>query len=97
MRATSSGVISGSGLALAQMIGRGAMVATIAEPRGITISEDLSQDTPAVLGDATRLKQVLTNLMSNAIKYNRPQGHVVISSRLVGDDQVEIEVTAVVS
>ena len=70
-----------------------AMVATIAEPRGITISEDLSQDTPAVLGDATRLKQVLTNLMSNAIKYNRPQGHVVISSRLVGDDQVEIEVT----
>ncbi len=33
-----------------------------------------------VLADRTRLKQVLLNLMSNAIKYNRPQGRVHITS-----------------
>ena len=32
-----------------------------------------------VVADRTRLKQVLLNLMSNAIKYNRPQGHVHIA------------------
>ncbi|MEO8060678.1 MAG: PAS domain S-box protein [Burkholderiales bacterium] len=32
-----------------------------------------------VLADRTRLKQVLLNLVSNAIKYNRPGGHVHIA------------------
>ncbi len=32
-----------------------------------------------VVADRTRLKQVLLNLVSNAIKYNRPQGHVYIA------------------
>ena len=32
-----------------------------------------------VMADRTRLKQVLLNLVSNAIKYNRPQGHVHIA------------------
>jgi PAS domain S-box-containing protein len=69
------------------------LVAGTALQRGIQFSEDLTLDAPAVLGDATRLKQVLTNLLSNAVKYNRPQGQVVISSRLADDDHVEIEVT----
>ncbi len=32
-----------------------------------------------VVADRTRLKQVLLNLVSNAIKYNRPHGHVHIA------------------
>lgn len=35
-----------------------------------------------VLADGTRLRQVLANLVSNAIKYNRPDGEVVIGVRL---------------
>ena len=35
--------------------------------------------TPAVLADATRLKQVLVNLMSNAVKYNRENGQVTVA------------------
>ncbi|WKB53609.1 sensor histidine kinase [Eleftheria terrae] len=34
---------------------------------------------PAVLADATRLRQSLVNLLTNAIKYNRPQGRVEIA------------------
>jgi PAS domain S-box-containing protein len=44
-----------------------------------------------VAADSMRLKQVLNNIISNAIKYNRLSGKVTISSRIAGE-QVEIEV-----
>lgn len=37
-----------------------------------------------VLADRTRLRQVLINLLTNAIKYNRPQGSVAIGTRHAG-------------
>ena len=36
-----------------------------------------------VLADLTKLKQVLINLVSNAIKYNRPDGQVIISVEVI--------------
>lgn len=36
---------------------------------------------PAVLGDRARIRQVLTNLIENAIKYNEPGGHVEVTAR----------------
>jgi len=39
----------------------------------------------AVRADALRLKQVLANLVSNAIKYNRPGGQVVVELAIVGE------------
>ncbi len=44
-----------------------------------------------VRADKQRLRQVLLNLLSNAIKYNRPQGHVFVSTELT-EDQVRISV-----
>ena len=37
----------------------------------------------ACVGDATRVKQILTNLLSNAVKYNVDGGRVHVASRLV--------------
>ncbi len=50
-------------------------------------------DTPSfVLADRTRLKQVLINLFFNAIKYNRPNGTVVVKCMAVTPDSVRISV-----
>ena len=68
------------------------MVEAAAEQRGISVHERLAADAPALLGDATRVKQILSNLLSNAVKYNRPGGSVTIGSRAAAVGMVEIVV-----
>ncbi len=50
---------------------------------GLTIAE--VDENIAVRADHLRLKQVLSNLISNAIKYNRPGGSVRVEMRAAGD------------
>ncbi|WP_139215100.1 GAF domain-containing protein [Oceanisphaera psychrotolerans] len=57
-------------------------LAPIAQQQGLDLEITSSvADAPAVSADYTRLKQVLINLISNAIKYNRPRGRVEIGCR----------------
>jgi two-component system phosphate regulon sensor histidine kinase PhoR len=42
----------------------------------------LADENPTALGDRDRLKQVITNLVENAIKYNRPDGEVRVEVEL---------------
>jgi PAS domain S-box-containing protein len=69
-----------------------AMVDGDARKRDIVVSVALGERASTVLGDATRIKQILTNLLTNAVKYNREGGRVHVASRLRGDS-VEIAVT----
>jgi PAS domain S-box-containing protein len=70
-----------------------AMVVGEAQRRRITVTQAFAPGTATLLGDATRVKQILTNLLSNAVKYNTEGGDVHIASRAVGSDAVEIVVT----
>lgn len=46
-----------------------------------------------VRGDTDRLRQVLINIMTNAIKYNKRGGSVEIDASLVGNEYVKVSVT----
>lgn len=42
----------------------------------VTLASQLPYSVPMVKGDPSRLKQILINLVSNSVKYNRPGGRV---------------------
>ncbi|HEV2676279.1 MAG TPA: ATP-binding protein [Aliidongia sp.] len=50
-----------------------------AERAGILLNTRIPSNLPPVLGDGMRLRQILLNLMSNAIKYTPEAGHVSVS------------------
>jgi len=41
---------------------------------------DLPEDLPLVLADSDRLHRILTNLLSNALKYSEPDSPVLVSA-----------------
>ncbi len=55
-------------------------VIPLAEKQKIVISKDLSPDLPSLPADKDRIHQTITNLVHNAIKFNRPDGKVTIST-----------------
>ncbi|KQW69055.1 hypothetical protein ASE17_13715 [Phenylobacterium sp. Root77] len=57
----------------------------MADKAGISLSVADAAGEVAVRADHLRLKQVLANLISNAIKYNRPRGAVEVEIRALGD------------
>lgn len=66
----------------------------MAEARGISLSLPADADEIGIVrADYTRFKQVLLNLMSNAIKYNRENGTVSISLEKLPSQMVRISVT----
>lgn len=59
----------------------GERLAVVAEKKGITMHMNI-QSTPPVAGDGDRLAQVLTNLISNAIKHTPSGGEIHISTSM---------------
>jgi PAS domain S-box-containing protein len=57
------------------------LVQPLAASHNITVDLRPGVDGARVLADAQRLRQVLLNLLTNAIKYNRPNGSVIVASR----------------
>jgi PAS domain S-box-containing protein len=57
--------------------------------KGVTLSYR-STDVPRVMADAVKLKEVLANLISNAIKYNVAGGTVTVTHREEGGEVVTV-------
>ncbi len=57
-----------------------------AERAGLSLTVDLPSDLPPLLADAERVRQVVTNLVHNAIKFTRPGGRVMVRAYAVQDE-----------
>jgi signal transduction histidine kinase/ActR/RegA family two-component response regulator len=66
------------------------LLAPLAAQRSVRIRHDCALPALAVLADRQRLRQVVMNLMSNAVKYNRRGGTITTTCRLDNTDRVEI-------
>jgi two-component system cell cycle sensor histidine kinase PleC len=52
----------------------------MAQSAGLTLVETVEPDVPAIVGDGVKLRQVFTNLISNALKFTRSGGSVTIKA-----------------
>jgi signal transduction histidine kinase/ActR/RegA family two-component response regulator len=68
------------------------MIEPQAQQRGITMTFPALGIPYYVSADRTRVKQVLINLLFNAIKYNKPAGSVTVECTLAGRGMIRISV-----
>jgi signal transduction histidine kinase len=64
-----------------------------AEKAGVALVEELEPDLPAVELDATRIREVLENLVSNALRYTSTGGSVRVACRREPDGRTGVEFT----
>lgn len=70
------------------------LVQSLAEKHHVKMENQVTPNSvPAVWADKIRLKQVLLNLISNGIKYNREGGRVTVRSEDIGEGILRISIS----
>jgi len=65
----------------------------LAAKAGVNFAVSIPEDEAEVSADDLRLRQILLNLVSNAIKYNRPGGEVILTAVRVAGGRMRFVVT----
>jgi signal transduction histidine kinase len=77
------------------------MTQNMAQGHHITVNSDtiVNSDSSAlsVIADSLRLKQVLINLLTNAIKYNKPDGNIKVTIEVLAEDEKNARVRIAVT
>ena len=68
------------------------MVRLKAEERGVALDASNAYSEQEILADKRACRQILLNLMSNAVKFTPPKGQVTVEVEIVGD-RIEISVS----
>jgi PAS domain S-box-containing protein len=68
------------------------MVAARAQATGVALRSEIADGLPQLWIDARAIRQILNNLLTNAIKFTPKDGTVTLSARPAGADAVEIAI-----
>ena len=70
-----------------------------ADEKGITVTVEnrLVEEDWALISSSTHLRQILTNILSNAVKYNRPNGSITAIAEKEGSDEEKVTVRFTIS
>lgn len=68
-------------------------IAPEAQAADVSIINDVTADAPRIGGDLHRLRQAMHNLISNAVKFNKPGGEVRISAEISPDNGVVLSIS----
>jgi two-component system cell cycle sensor histidine kinase PleC len=61
-----------------------------AQEANLALTCHIDEDMPAVRGDSVKLRQIITNLVSNSIKFTQPGGTVAVEARVLMSGGVAI-------
>jgi signal transduction histidine kinase len=64
----------------------------MAEKKNIDLQWEVDPRLPLLTQDSGKLQQILNNLLSNAIKFTPEGGRVRVRAKLLGDEQLQLEV-----
>ena len=64
----------------------------MAQSAGVSLDDEIDPGLPTIRGDGVKLRQVFTNLISNALKFTRSGGSVAIKARGDADGSVIVEI-----
>lgn len=65
---------------------------SLVDEKQLAIAVNVPDDLPLVMGDERRLRQIIVNLVSNAIKYTPPEGSIAVNALSRDDDVIVISV-----
>jgi signal transduction histidine kinase/ActR/RegA family two-component response regulator len=69
------------------------LLQSLADEKEITYKLHIDEDVPEyIFTDATRIKQILSNFIGNAIKFTPPKGRIDVNIKRYGSDQLRIKV-----
>ncbi len=63
-----------------------------AKARDIDLQIEIPVDLPEIEADERAIRQILINLISNAVKFTNPGGQIILKAEDVGPDEIMIEV-----
>jgi len=69
------------------------LIAPLAAEHGLATRLDPGPESLTVEADWTRFKQVMVNLLGNAVKYNRPAGEIAVGVEMLAGNRVRISVS----
>lgn len=85
--------LSESDIDLAELIGSAIeLVLPQMERQQLRLVRSIQQGLPPLRADATKLRQILLNLLTNAIKFTPPDGEIAIMARLDPDGAITLSV-----